>query len=318
MISAYIRYADGRVSIHSEKAESVGTIFEKGFYEVSTDNNGNMSIFVEKLEELHAPYNTPTNKIIIKTVDSFFSPGMMEKVNELGFVHKIGCLLFGCQGGGKSALLNFIANKLVQEREGIVFFCNNSNTLKTAINLARMIREIQPNPIVFIADEFEKYAKDAESEMKNFLDGNTSINNTLFLAATNYIEMIPDTLKNRPSRFKVVMEIEKMKSKKLMKTILRDISNKISPSLFTKEQIDVEVEKLKEATLDELKHLCLDKLTDNYLPKIKTRPTQIGFNKNIEEEEEEECELILPATPGVWQTFTLNSNKPISNSDSNL
>jgi len=102
--------------------------------------------------------------------------------------------------------------------------------------LSKMIRDIQDNPIIFIADEFERYAVDYESEMKNFLDGNESINNMLFLAATNYIDRIPDTLKERPPRFRIVEEVVGIKDKAVMKEILMETSEKLQPSLMTEKR----------------------------------------------------------------------------------
>lgn len=279
MISAVIKYEDNRVSIHSSATREVGIKFSKGFYVADTDQNNNLIISEDFLKELHVPYATTENSLVLNTIESFFSPEIEAQVNALGFTHKLGVLLFGKAGTGKTSLLNFISKRLIEEKDSIVLFCKNHSTLNAAIYLAKMIREIQPNPIVFIADEFERYARDAESEMKNFLDGNESVSNTLFLAATNYIDKVPDTLKNRPSRFKVVLEIKGITDKKLMKQVLTNISNKINPGLFTKKEIDLELKEVKDVTLDEIKHMCLNKLTNNYLPKTLIRQ-KIGFAKN--------------------------------------
>lgn len=283
MISAVIKFEDNRVSIHSSATKNVGTQFTPGFYKANTDNNGNLVISESKLEEIHDPNPTQENIMVLKTVESFFADGILEKVRKLGYIHKLGVLLFGRAGTGKTSLLNFIAQRLVDERGAIVFFCENGNGLSAAIHLAGMIREIQDSPIIFIGDEFERYAHDAESEMKNLLDGNNSINNSLFLAATNYIEKVPDTLKKRPSRFKVVLDIKGITDKTTMANTIRNISERIQPGLFTEKEIEEEVKKLEDVTLDEIKQLCLDKLTNNYLPPIVVRKS-IGFGKNTEEE----------------------------------
>ena len=60
-------------------------------------------------------------------------------------------------------------------------------------------------------DEFDEFVKEGkEGLIKTFLDGSSSTNNTIFLAMTNYIERIPDSIKNRPSRFKYQIEIEEV------------------------------------------------------------------------------------------------------------
>lgn len=283
MISAVIQYKDQSVSIHSSETNNVGKVFGSGFYEANTDQNGNLKIRVESLNEIHLPYKTKENRLLVETVNNFFASGVLEKINKLGFTHKLGILLHGKQGTGKTSVLNFIAKKVVEENGGIVFFCNDGNTLQSAIGLSKMIREIQANPIIFIADEFERYAKNSESEMKNFLDGKDSIQNTLFLAATNYIDKVPNTLKERPSRFKIVQEVKGITDKNLMKAILKTTSDKIDPNLFSSEDIETIVKDIKETTLDELKHICLDKATNSYVPK---KLQTIGFKKQQEEDTE--------------------------------
>lgn len=296
MISAVIKFEDNRISIHSSATKQVGTKFDKGFYIVSKDQAGNFVIVEDVLRELHNPYRTKENEVIVDTVEGFFRGGIKEKVKALGFVHKLGILVYGKQGTGKTSMLHFIAKKLEQEQNAIIFFCNSGGTLSAGIALSKMIREIQENPIIFIADEFERYAKEYESEMKNFLDGNESIDNMLFLAATNYIEKVPDTLKDRPSRFKVVQETKGITDKKLMARILEDISNRIQPFLFSPQEIDSIVAEMEDVTLDEIKHTCLDKLTNTFVPKQAIRNT-IGFKAQKALEAEE---LYTDPFKGLW------------------
>jgi hypothetical protein len=281
MISAVITYEDGRVSIHDSATKIVGTKFERGFYTVFTDQNGNLIISTAELQEIHMPYSTKDNLATVNTVEGFFAKGVEQKIKDLGFIHKLGILLHGRQGTGKTALLHFIAEKLRIERNAIVFFCNESANLSAAVVLATMIRQVQDNPVVFIADEFERYAKNAEAPIKNLLDGNTSIHNTLFLAATNYLTDIPATIKDRPSRFKIVQEITGMTDKSLMVTIIKNISDRISPSLFTDDEIWDAVKDRKDATIDELKHVCLDKATNTFIVPVRAKRSPIGFMKTF-------------------------------------
>lgn len=285
MISAVIKYEDRRVSIHDSATKEVGKTFSKGFYEATTDSQGNLRISEADLQELHTPYESEEINMIVSVVNGFFREGTMEKINQLGFIHKLGILLFGKQGTGKTSFIHYMANKLIDSNNAIVFFCNSSNTLSSAIILSAGIREIQDNPIIFIADEFERYAKDAESEMKNFLDGNKSVNNTLFLAATNYIEKVPETLKKRPSRFKIVREIKGITDKNTIANIIREVSNRIDPSLFTKEEIYDIVKDIDEITLDEIKHICLDKATSTYTKSLIKDRGSVGFKLGSTEDE---------------------------------
>lgn len=311
MISAVIKFDDNTINIHSSATKQVGTKFDKGFYIVSRDQSGNFVIIEDVLRELHNPYKTKENGIVIETVEGFFREGIRDKVKALGFIHKLGILVHGKQGTGKTSMLHFIAKKLEQEQNAIIFFCNSGATLSAGVSLAKMIREIQENPIIFIADEFERYAKDHESEMKNFLDGNESIDNMLFLAATNYIDKVPDTLKDRPSRFKVVQEVKGITDKKLMAKILEDISGRIQPFLFSTQEIDDIVREMDDATIDEIKHTCLDKLTNTFIPKQAIKNT-IGFKaqKALEAEESSTYEYMK----GLW-SFSISPKSVIVSND---
>ena len=157
-----------------------------------------------------------------------------------------------------TTFLYYLANKIVKELGGIVFVCSTSNNLGTSIGLSKSVREIQPNPIVFIGDEFDRWAQSAESEMKNFLDGEDSIDNMLFLAATNYIEKIPKTLSDRPSRFKAKYEIKEIVDADIIEGVIRDKSELIS--LFSDKEIKEYSKMLAEkgCTLDEIKQFILD------------------------------------------------------------
>ncbi len=279
MISAVIRYDDNKVSIHSSKTKMVGTKFEKGFYKAYTDNDGHVRISYEIINEMNHLYDTEDNILIKNAVDGFFDDSIYDNVRKLKFTHKLGILLYGKQGTGKTSCLNYIANIVVEKYNGIVFICNDENHFNTAISLAKSIREIQKEPICFISDEFERFAIDAESKIKNVTDGNESIDKSLFLCATNYINKVPETIKNRPSRFKVKIEMKGIKDKVLIKSILTDMSNKLKPNLFTPTEIDDLVSKKNEYTLDEIKHLALDKITGCYIPdNLINKP--IGFNSN--------------------------------------
>ena len=199
---------------------------------------------------------------------------------------------------------HFIAKKMIIEKEAIVFFCDTSNKLGTAMGLGRQIREIQTNPIIIIADEFERYAANNEAAMKIFLDGKDSINNCLFLAATNYFNQVPDSLKNRPSRFKVVVEVKGITSKPLMRQMLSDISARVQPGLFSAEEIETIIKPLDKVTLDELKHLCLDKLTGKLIPTLSRFQSTKDKKKSDNNDDDFEGE-------SWFDTFDLSDVEPI-------
>lgn len=275
MISAVIEFEDGRIHYHTSKAKNVNTEFQPGWYEAYMDSQGNLSIKTEKLNEIHEPYYSKENELITNTVDAFFKKGIKESVEKMGFTHKLGILMYGKQGTGKSSIMNSVSKRMIDNNDSIVIYCNSYSTFEGGICLAKKVRENQDNPIIFIADEFDIYVHDMESHLKNLLDGKDSIPNSLFLAATNYIERIPNTLKDRPSRFKLVLEIFGIDDKLVMTDIMRNISNQLNPTLYSNEELEDLFDDVDSITIDEIKQMALDKLTDNVIPKQGRR--KIGF-----------------------------------------
>jgi SpoVK/Ycf46/Vps4 family AAA+-type ATPase len=274
MISAVISYDDDRVSIHTSKAKRVGDNFEEGMYLCIPTQTG-YKIYIENFTEMHKPFKSKESAEVMSSVAAFFQDDIREKVNTIGFTHKLGVLLHGVAGTGKTSLMNYISDQMIKIKKAIVLLCSGNDSFNGAVSIAKQIREIQDNPIIFIADEFEKYASISEAEIKNFLDGNDSIDNSLFLASTNYLDKIPDTMINRPSRFRIISEIKGITDKDTMRSVLKDVSDKLQPNLFTNKEISDIVKDLESTTIDQLKHKALDKITNNHLG-TSERP-KVGF-----------------------------------------
>lgn len=280
-IKAVLTFNDGSISVHSSNIKKTSEIFDSGFYRsVKTDNG--LLINSVTLGETNDPFDLDIFHDIVDYSSKFFNPELKDKVNKMGFKHKLGILLYGIQGTGKTTFLYFLARKIVSELNGICFVCQSAKELAGAVSLAYSIREVQDNPIVFIGDEFERWARDMESEMKSFLDGENSIDNTVFLAATNYIDKVPDSLKSRPSRFKGVYEIKKIKNRDIIYNIIKSKSEIIE--LFSDEEIGKISDDLAKngVTLDEIKQRILDGVLNSSLG-MSERST-IGFKPKEEED----------------------------------
>ena len=275
MIEAVIEFEDGNLLTHDSNVKTVDIIFKSGYLSCALQNDGGVKIKREFIPEEHEPFSSKETSKVLEVVNSFFSENIREKVNALGFVHKIGILLYGKQGTGKTSLMHFIANQMIEKLNAVCFLCNSGKELMAAIGIAKEVRKIQPNPIIFICDEFERFARDAESEMKNFLDGKDSIDNMLFLAATNYLEKVPKTIKDRPSRFRVVLEMKGISNPMNVADIIRKMSNKVTPSVFTEKEIKILSHQHCPSTLDEIKSVVLEKIS-NFVPPINTQ-NPIGF-----------------------------------------
>lgn len=290
-INAVIQYEDNKISIYGEPTKSVGTKFQPGFFSATRDQQGVLHIQSESLNEIHNPFKTQENENIFKYIRGFFGKSSRKIVNNLGYTHKLGILMYGQQGTGKTATMNYVAKEMVTNKDAIVFFCDNGNSLTTAIELASSIRDIQDNPIIFLADEFDRYVStyDNEAMIKDFLDGKKSIDNSLILAASNYIDEIPESIKDRPSRFRYVVEIIGIQTEEEIKSIVTTIVKKAKSS---KMDISKICSKIKiPATLDCIKAAIIDEALSIDLPReVSDGRHQIGF-KSISTKKAREKQL---------------------------
>ncbi len=289
MISAVIRHKDGTMNIHNSPVDKVGETFPPGYYKCNEDRNGNTSIKAEDLTELHQPFNTEEVNHLFKCVAGFFKDNSQRMVNSLGFTHKLGLLLSGEAGTGKTSIMNYIASQMIESQGAIVFFCDDNNSFFTAIEVAASIRKIQNSPIVFVADEFDRYVEgssEKEAHVKDFLDGKLSIDNSLVLAATNYLDRIPNSIKNRPSRFRYTVEIKGIQTKEdveaVVDVILGELDKKDKRKDLKKEIMTNFVS--FPVTMDQIKSHVLNEVLSVNLPKISQK--SIGFASAKDERSE--------------------------------
>lgn len=129
-----------------------------------------------------------------------------EKYREYGITYKRGILMHGPQGTGKSSLINLLINKVITEFNGIVLEADN---LDMFIPMAHNIRCLEPDkPILAVIEEIDSFLQyNSTKNLLNLLDGNLQIDNVIYLATTNYLERIEPRIKNRPSRFDLLVEI---------------------------------------------------------------------------------------------------------------
>lgn len=212
----------------------------------------------------------------IKNIYSkFFLPEIKEKVNKLGYNHKAGILLYGKQGTGKTSMFKKYFLDAVKKHNVLVFDIKYSRAPEVWWKFLQDIRVIQDNPIIVFFDEFEEYfiGIPLETEIKKMLDGTESIDNSLFFMTTNYIDKVPETIKDRPSRVKYKIEVSGIQDEKLISQFLKQSFDKVDMKI----DFDKEVSKMKGWTIDELKQWVLDKVMD-IEPEEKDNK-KLGFGK---------------------------------------
>ena len=271
---------NGEVIYSPIKSIKTEKVLDKGVYKVKYLGHpeNRVALYKEDEKEEVKIYEFPAKAYIDSLFKSFFNKDVKEFINKAGFLHKVGLLLHGKEGTGKTTILRYYYNQEIENNDALVFYmdCSNHDTLGLCWSLIENIRKVQDNPIVIIFEECDVLITNhCESTLKMILDGNKSIENCIFLATTNYIDKIPDALKNRKSRFKNCLKIGGLEDVnviiRIMENMLEGISDKKDIKLMSK--------KLLNKTLDEVKQFCIDRIMD-----IETYDediiTPVGFNRN--------------------------------------
>ena len=205
-------------------------------------------------------YTFPDKDKLDNLFEAFFNENVTEKVKSLGFYHKVGVLLYGKEGTGKSTIIKSYATKVLEKHDGLVFYFTSNQYVNKCWDFIKKVRAIQDNPIVVIFEEMDMYLQKTsevpEGYFKTILDGNNSIDNCIVLGATNYIDGIPNAIKNRPSRFKYVLNIEGIHSEEEILDILRPMIG----DLCKKDELRDYAFSLKGETLDFIKQFGMDKI----------------------------------------------------------
>lgn len=145
----------------------------------------------------------------VKDASDFFSDNSAQVYKDLRVCHKMGMLLYGPPGTGKTSCARLIMEELAEKHKAICLIMTGK-TIGFVCIAIRNIRRIQDNPIVIFMDEFDASIETEETMVLSFLDGDYSFNKSIFVGATNYLDKIPDRVKNRKSRIKTLYEVRSL------------------------------------------------------------------------------------------------------------
>jgi len=169
------------------------------------DNFDNFSPI--KLENIASTGNT--KKLITDKIETWKKNS--PRLKEMGIKNKLGIMLHGGAGNGKSSLAAAIAFKL-----NMYVYYLDINGMREASDLTRAMSQILPNSAIFIEEIDTLYDKDRNpinpdckvpfSTFLNFMDGVIAKDNMLLIGTTNKIDQLDDALL-RDGRFDLVVEV---------------------------------------------------------------------------------------------------------------
>lgn len=174
-----------------------------GLYKISTDDWGIYFTMAHPATDSLVRLPDSAGEKVIAGIDSFWQS--KSKFQARGHVFKRGILLWGPPGGGKTATVNQISADLI-EHGGMVLWIQNPDFASVAL---MSLRRIEPErPIICILEDLDELAsRHSEHEILSLLDGENQVDNVVFVATTNYPELLDPRMINRPSRFDEVIKI---------------------------------------------------------------------------------------------------------------
>lgn len=194
-------------------------------------------------------------KNMLDKIGVFFSDDVKNKYKKLEITHKMGIILHGPPGTGKTALCKLLMLQEVENHQAICLDCT-SMSLDAMLYTIGIIRKQQSTPIIIFWDELEYVAE--HGNLLTFLDGTYSYDNLIFIGCTNFPGMIPKRIIDRKSRIKHVFEIKSLESAVYKEYILKKLPE------IKKEELEKYVWKAAEAdlTIDQLKNSIIDYYVD--------------------------------------------------------
>ena len=137
---------------------------------------------------------------VINSIKSFWSK--KSYYNKYEFTYKRGILLYGEPGCGKSCIISQCISHLIKQVGGIVINITNSDQLQVFSDFLPNIREVEPHrPIITILEDVDALVQRRATSVLNLLDGVKQVDNIIYIATTNYPELLEERILNRPSWF---------------------------------------------------------------------------------------------------------------------
>lgn len=158
--------------------------------------------------------------------------------------YKTGVLLYGPPGCGKTSWIRkLITSSAV--KDSVVIWCDVLPDLEFQKEL-----KLFPGPKIFIFEELTSMIHNSQdvAEFLEFMDGEKSIDNAIYIATTNYPENLPGNIVERPGRFDKILKFDNPDDK-LRKYLFEDVYKVQTTDEIIKASKDFSIAQIKEVYL---------------------------------------------------------------------
>lgn len=258
-----IKYHDNDYISWDNDIKKTSKKFLPGVYECSYNHHAQLVVSYTAKTDFLVPVMNESLENFEEYISKYITG--YSKLSERGLPKKMGLLLHGKPGTMKTSFITYLYNKLIKDHKAIVVVGRNPNAMS---DFCEAVRDNQDTLLIPFLDEFDKYLDHYELDLLEFIDGQYSVINTLFLATTNNIDSISDSFK-RPSRFKFIIETTSLNNLDEVNILLKNINMEDYP----------EPKELINKTIDEAKDIVTDHLLGFTMKKGK-KQKKIGFGNN--------------------------------------
>lgn len=263
-----------KIGLFNQQAEILDD-FKPGFYRAERKATSPFSSALS-LSIIDRPF-IPNNvmqminfyDIKLKEIEYYMSEESTKIHKSLNMLQKAGLMFYGKQGTGKTTVMYGIADYFVKNHNAMVII---SNHLYNIEDLKEYLFDKIGSDVlkVVIVDECEEEFVKRQNSVKKILDSPDSLNRTIFLFATNYVDKIPSAIIDRPSRIKYSIEMESIEEEDILFMLMQNINNNIDKDYrLHDEEVRGLVSQISASTIDELKHEYMDKVLSISLEKGK-------------------------------------------------